>query len=85
MEPETIRNLVCPKCSRFFATMETKRWPDISCSDIKIVAGTRKKLKDGDSLACSLCRYEFNTHDVILAAASPPRQEKLAPGQKATI
>lgn len=85
METETLRRLVCPRCTRYFADLETKAWPDLKADDVKIVAGAKKKLKDGDSISCSFCDHELTTHDVILAAASPPSQEKLQPGQKATI
>ena len=44
--------------------------------------GKKRKLKDGSSLACSLCNYEYTTHDIILVGVSPSHQGDLKPGEE---
>jgi uncharacterized protein YbaR (Trm112 family) len=85
MNNEYMRKLICPKCHKFFGTMDTKDWPDIAAKHIKIVAGKRRKLKDGDPLSCSLCNYVYNTHDIILAGVSPDHKGDLKPGEEPTM
>jgi len=82
MTTTTLKKLVCPKCGTFWATLDTKDTPSISAKHVKIVTGRRKKLKDGDSLKCSSCSYEYTTWDIILAIANSNDYPGMKPGQK---
>ena len=82
MSNEHIRKMICPRCHKYFGSLDTTDWPDISPKHIKIVAGKKRKLKDGSSLACSLCNYEYTTHDIILVGVSPSHQGDLKPGEE---
>lgn len=80
-----LKKLICPRCHRFWATMDCTRWPNVTAACIKIVAGDRKKFKDGESLDCSLCGFEYTNYDVTLAGASPDSTEDLQPGQESKL
>ena len=73
------KKLVCPKCHIFFGEMDFSDYPDISAKHIRILHGRRKKLRDGASLACSECGYEFTTWDIVLVGAAPERGD-MKPG-----
>lgn len=79
-----IRNLVCPKCHRFWATMDFSEYPNLKARHVKIVAGSNGKLRDGQDLRCSLCGYSYTTWDIVLAGASP-ENDNLQPGEESKI
>jgi hypothetical protein len=41
----------------------------VSASDVNVVAGKKKKFKNGDELACTLCGHPYTNFDVMLAIA----------------
>ena len=66
--------LHCPKCKKHWADMKYNYGEAVSASDITIVLGKKKKLKDGESLACSGCSHEYTSFDVMLAIAEHGKQ-----------
>jgi hypothetical protein len=80
------QKIVCPKCLRYFANMDCRQWPNLSAKHISILAGNKKKLRDGDSLKCSLCSHEYTTQEITMAAAAPAGPlAGLKPGEKLRI
>ena len=62
-------NLECPKCRKVWATMKYEFDSRVNASDVKIIAGKKKKFKNGDALTCTLCAHEYSGYDVMLAIA----------------
>lgn len=85
MRKASLRKLICPKCHKYFGDLDIRKWPSISARDIKILVGDRRRFKDGDSLKCTLCNYEYTTYDIVIAGASPDTKEDLAPGQESVL
>jgi len=61
--------LECPKCNKSWGRMKFKYGGDVKAKDVTIMAGKKRKLKDGDPLACSLCGHEYTNYDILLAIA----------------
>lgn len=82
--PHDWKNLVCPKCHRFWAQLDFGDYPDFRAKHVKIVWGKRKKMRDGDSLRCTDCGYEYLTADVVLAGTFP-EQGDMKPGERKEV
>lgn len=65
--PKSTCELECPKCHKKWAVLKFEFEKAIRASDIKVTAGRRKKFKDGDNLACTLCGHEMTNWDIILS------------------
>lgn len=82
MKKEKIsKKLVCPKCGTFWATLDISGYPNLNGNDVIIIAGKKRKMRDGESLACSSCSYEYTTWDVVLSAANSNDYGDIKPGQ----
>lgn len=62
-------DLECPKCHKLWGKMKYDFDTMVRASDIRVVDGKKKKFRDGDSLECTCCGYEYNNYDVMLAIA----------------
>jgi hypothetical protein len=62
-------DLTCPKCHELWGKLSFQYESKVSASDVKIVAGKKKKLKNGDDLKCNLCGHPYTNWDVMLAIA----------------
>ena len=60
---------MCPKCNKHWADMDFSQYPNLNAKHLKIRLGSKKKPKDGESLRCTSCRYEYTTFDIVLAGA----------------
>jgi len=79
-----IKKLICPKCHTYWADFDYTDYPNLSSKHLKVLAGNRRKLKDGQSLECSCCSYPYTTWDIVIAGADTP-QEGLQPGERKDI
>jgi uncharacterized C2H2 Zn-finger protein len=67
--------LRCPKCKKAFGKMRFTYGGYVKASNVTITAGKKRKLKDGDVLACSLCDFEMSNWDVMLCIAESGAQD----------
>ena len=70
---KAICDLTCPKCHKPWGKMAFTYASFVRSSDVKVIAGKRKKFKDGEALACTLCGYQYLNWDVMLAIAEVGR------------
>ena len=61
--------LECPKCHKVWGKMKYQFDSRVSAADIIVTAGKKKKFKNGDDLACTLCQHPYTNYDVMLAIA----------------
>jgi len=66
--------LECPKCKKAWGRMKFEYGGGVKPSDVKILSGRRKKLKEGDPLECSECGFTYTTWDVVLAIATAEKK-----------
>lgn len=78
------KKLICPKCHVYFGDLDYTDYPNIGAKHVKIVHGRRSKMRDGASLACSGCGYEYTTWDIVLAGAAP-EQGAMKPGERKEV
>jgi uncharacterized protein YbaR (Trm112 family) len=62
-----ICELECPKCHKKWAKLRYDFEKEVRASDVTVIAGAKKRLKNGDALSCSLCGHEYTNWDIILA------------------
>lgn len=62
-----IADLECPKCKEVWGRMRFDFEKPVLASDVTILKGKKKKLKNGEALACTMCGHEMTNWDVILS------------------
>ena len=67
--------LCCPKCHVHWGNMKFQYNSRVKASDITVIAGKHKRLKDGDALKCTSCGYCYTDWDVMLAVAESGRED----------
>lgn len=60
-------DLTCPKCKKLWGQLAYEFDSFVKPSDIKVVAGKRKKFKDGEDLACTCCGHPYTNYDLFLS------------------
>lgn len=60
-------DLTCPKCHKTWGKMKFEYEQPVRGKDVTVTAGKKRKFKDGEDLACTLCGHQMTTWDIILS------------------
>ena len=60
-------DLTCPKCKKLWGELSFRFDSHVNPSDVKVVAGKKKKFKKGDTMACTCCGHPYTNCDVFIA------------------
>ena len=67
MKEKSQCDLNCPKCKKLWGKLSFQYDSHVNASNVKVLAGKKKKFKKGDDLACTLCGHSYTNYDVYLA------------------
>ena len=60
--------VTCPKCHEAWAEfVYNEETGEVDPKDVKVIKGPKKRFKEGEALACTLCGYAHTTWDIFLA------------------